>query len=299
MLRAVSPVEQRETWVREHAAVVGRIELAFERPWATVWRVPTATGMAWMKACAPVQRFEPRLTAALARRWPDRLPEVLAHDPERAWLLLADAGMPLGTGGHPAPWLDVLPAYAELQRGETAHVGEHLANGVPDRRLGRFPALYEAMLEHELPLAAPELHRLHAFKPQLADICAELAAAGIPETTQHDDLHGNNVYRSADALRILDWGDSCISHPFLTFRVTFVHLFLAADDPWREPLRDAYLKPWGNPSDLHRPFELAQRLAPFAHLFVLLRILDPSADDPSRHISDLASTLAECVRAAT
>ena len=99
-------------------------------------------------------------------------------------------------------------------------------------------------------------------------------------------------------MRILDWGDSCVSHPFLSFRVAFVHLFLAADDPWRARLRDAYLEPWGDPSDLRRPFELAQRLAPFAHLFVLLRILATSATDPSRDLSDLASTLGECMRSA-
>jgi hypothetical protein len=57
---------------------------------------------AWFKACAPVQKFEPRLTAALVERWPDWLPDVIAHNEKRAWLLLADAGEPLGIGGGPA-----------------------------------------------------------------------------------------------------------------------------------------------------------------------------------------------------
>lgn len=295
----MSPLERSEAWLREHVVLSGPLELAFRRPWASVWRVPTAGGVAWLKECAPVQAFEPRLTAVLARRWPDRLPEVLAHDESRRWLLLADAGAQLGIGGDPRPWLDVLPRYAELQRGEAAHAAEHLAAGVPDRRLARFPALYEAMLDHELPLADESGRRLRAFGPRFAAICAELAAAGVPETTQHDDLHGANVYRSGGALRMLDWGDSCISHPFLTFRVTFVHLFLAPEDPWRARLRDAYLEPWGSAADLRRPFELAQRLAPFAHLFVLLRVLDGAAgDDVAESLPDLVSTLAECVAAA-
>jgi len=68
------------------------METAHERPWATVLRVPLAGGVAWFKACAPVQAFEPRLTAGLYTRWPDRVAEVLGYDEERAWLLLADAG---------------------------------------------------------------------------------------------------------------------------------------------------------------------------------------------------------------
>ena len=87
----------------------GAIELVLARPWGTVLRVPVAGGVAWFKACAPIQEFEPRLTAALASRWPDRLPEVLAHNEEHGWLLLGDAGEPLGIGGDPAPWLDLLP----------------------------------------------------------------------------------------------------------------------------------------------------------------------------------------------
>jgi hypothetical protein len=105
---------------------VGTIETVHERPWAMVLRVPLADGVAWFKACAPVQAFEPRLTAELYARWPDRVAEVLGYDEERAWLLLADAGRPVGSFGNPPEaWLAALPMYAELQRGEAAHVREH------------------------------------------------------------------------------------------------------------------------------------------------------------------------------
>jgi hypothetical protein len=89
---------------------VGPIETAFERPWATVLRVPLADSVAWFNACAPLQAFEPRLTAGLFARWPDRVPEVLAYDERRAWLLLADAGMPVGAVGNPPQaWLAAWP----------------------------------------------------------------------------------------------------------------------------------------------------------------------------------------------
>jgi hypothetical protein len=81
-----------EEWIRAQVDPVHAIQIVHERPWATVARVPLADRVAWFKACAPVQSFEPRLTAALFARWPDRVAEVLGHDPQRGWLLLADAG---------------------------------------------------------------------------------------------------------------------------------------------------------------------------------------------------------------
>ena len=69
-----------ENWIRTHVDLVGVIETAHERPWVMVLRVPLAAGVVWFKACAPVQAFEPRLTAVLFARWPDRVAEVLGHD---------------------------------------------------------------------------------------------------------------------------------------------------------------------------------------------------------------------------
>src|SRR5438105_3153535 len=142
-----------EDWIRAHVEPVGAIATAHERPWATVLRVPLADGVAWFKACAPVQAFEPRLTAELYARWPDRVAELLGHDEVRAWLLLVDAGTPIGAFGNvPEAWLVALPLYAELQRGEAAHAHEHLAHDVPDLRVATLPSRYERLLERDLPL---------------------------------------------------------------------------------------------------------------------------------------------------
>ena len=282
-----------------HVELAGRLELVHERPWGSVWRAPVRGGVVWVKVCAPVQAFEPRLTAALASRWPGLLPEVHAADADRSWLLLGDAGERLGFGVGPEPWLSLLPAYAELQCGEVAHVAEHLDAGVPDRRIASFPALYEAMVAHELPLSAADLARLRAFAPGFSRLCQELAAAGLPETIQHDDLHGNNVYMHNDAASILDWGDSCVSHPFLTLFVAFLHLEemegLAPGDPSFDLMRDAYLEPWGPPAELRETFELAQRLGPFAHVFKELRVLDAIPKTMRHFVADLPSVLARCI----
>jgi hypothetical protein len=274
-----------EDWIRAHVEPVGVIELVHERPWSTVLRVRLAGGTAWFKACAPVQAFEPRLTAELFARWPDRVAEVLAHDDERAWLLLADAGTPIGRFGNPPEiWLRLLPRYAELQRGEVSHESVQLAQGVPDLRIGTLPARYDDLLRHELPLEPEEIGRLRAFRARFAELCAELATHGIPETIQHDDLHMANVYAQGERLCVLDWGDSSISHPFASLVETFRFLEeftkLEPSDPWFARLRDAYLEPWGR--GLEATFALAFRVGTFAHTIAWIRQRDHLPEDARR-----------------
>ena len=286
-------MEPREEWIRAHVQPAGPLELEHERPWASVWRVPLAgDGAAWFKACGPVQAFEPRLTAALAARWPGCMPNVIAHDEERAWLLLADAGTPLmAFGDQLDAWLAILPLYAELQRGEAEHAGEHLDNGVPDRRLDALPEQYAALAARDLPLAA----ELRAFAPRFTELCTELAAHGIPPTIQHDDLHAANVYARDGRLAVLDWGDSSVAHPFFSLVAT---LHNERDRVPFTRLRDAYLEPWG--ADVET-FELALRVGWFAYAIAWLRQYDHLQDDAERALfmREFANVLRLAYSAAT
>jgi hypothetical protein len=239
---------EAERWVAEHVHPTGPAELAHERPWSTVYRVPLADGAAWFKACNEVQAFEPRLSAELFGRRPELVGEVLAYDEARGWLLLADAGERIGAASE--PWLELLPRYAELQRGEARHAEEHLANGVPDLTLAALPLRYAELLERDLPV---ELRPIE----EVERLCAELAAADLPATIQHDDLHGNNVYERDGRFRLLDWGDSSVSHPFFSLVVTFR---FAGES---SKLKDAYLEPWG--PGLDEVLELALRVGAVAH----------------------------------
>jgi hypothetical protein len=275
-----------DDWIRTHVVPSGSIELASDEPWARVWRVPVGATTVWFKQCAPVQAFEPRLTVALYDRWPDRVPEVVAWDVARAWLLLADAGTPIrALGNPPEHWLAVLPRYAELQRGETHHATEHVASGVPDLRVETLHTRYEdRLLTGAVPLNDGEGARLRGFAARFAELCAELAAAGVPASVQHDDLHAANLYINGDERRVLDWGDASIGHPFASLVVTFRFLEetnrLSPDDPWFERLRDAYLEPWG--SGFRPAFELAMCVGSFAHAIAWVRQRDalPPARQP-------------------
>ena len=93
-------IADAEDWIRAHVEPVGTIKTVHERPWATVLRVPIPGGVAWFKACAPVQAFEPRLTAELFARYPDRVAEVLGGLGDEFAL-----AMRVGTLGHAIAWL--------------------------------------------------------------------------------------------------------------------------------------------------------------------------------------------------
>jgi hypothetical protein len=62
---------------------------------------------------------------------------------------------------------------------------------------------------------------------------------------QHDDLHMGSVYHLGNDFRVLDWGDSSISHSFFSLVVTFRFLEertgLQRHARWFARLRDAYL----------------------------------------------------------
>jgi hypothetical protein len=256
-----------QEWIRKQVEPMGAIETTHVRPWATVMRVPVAGGFIWFKACTQVRAFEPRLTAELYARWPDRDTEVLAVDEARRWLLLGDAGIAVGERGNPPEaWLEALPSYAELQKGETAYASDHIGHGVPDMRMAALPAGYERLLGTGLPLARDDVNRLRNYAPRFTELCAALAELGIQESVQHDDLHMANLYSDGGKLRVVDWGDSSIAHPFFSLVVTFRFLeefnHLPPDDPWFRRLRGAYLEPCG--TGLEETFEIAIRIGWFA-----------------------------------
>jgi len=88
----------------------------------------------------------------------------------------------------------------------------------------------------------------------VTDLCAELAAYGLPELLQHDDLHDGQVFVRDGHHRVLDWGDACVSHPFFTLSVTLEGVLAwglddVANSVDTAPFRDAYLAPFAERFD--------------------------------------------------
>jgi hypothetical protein len=130
--------------------LAGSIEQPHVRPWSTVLRVPSSDGRLFFKATAPVLVHEPGLTAALANWRPDCMPDVLAADSARGWLLMGDSGTPLRSlvraDGHLRRWHPVLPLYAQVQINMAGRLPELLRLGALDRPLADLPAHHEHLL---------------------------------------------------------------------------------------------------------------------------------------------------------
>jgi hypothetical protein len=264
-------VEAATAWVDARLADLGRLRTGEpEQPhvtdWSTVLRVPTDAGDVWFKANDHTMLHEGAVMDLVASRSDGRVPAPLARDDELGWMLMADAGRRLRDAipeeRSLARWYDVLEAYARIQLACEDDVDTLLALGLPDCRLHTLPAAY-AELVAGLPDADPRLPGRDAIE----DLCDRLAAFGIRETVQHDDLHDGQVFLGAGVQQVLDWGDACVSHPFFTLAVTLEGVISwgvddEEDSEDLEPHLAAYLGPYREryDGDLREAARLAMRL---------------------------------------
>jgi hypothetical protein len=156
----------------------------------------------------------------------------------------------------------VLVRYAEAQLAMAPCRDRVLATGTPEVSPATVPDQARSLLEElagtpeeEGGLTAADAGRVAARLPELDAWCAELAALGVPESVQHDDLHSNNVCWNGDAAsaRVIDWGDTTWGCPLGTMLATMNSVAWHAgvyvdgqpvDDPRVLRLRDAYLEPF-------------------------------------------------------
>jgi hypothetical protein len=222
------------------------------RPWSAVVRVPTPAGDVWFKELPPSLAFEPALTLALGRRFPDRVPEVIAAEGSR--LLTRDAGRRLRNvhdeGGDAPPWNELLPLYAELQIELAAETDNALALGAPDRRPERLVALAQ-----EMP----------GWEDAADRILRTVAGLGgsVPATVVHEEATDGNLFVRDGRVRLIDWGEASISHPFTGALLPLRVATERGGDP--ERLRDLYLEPFSRfaPIEaLRDSFAHAYQLAP-------------------------------------
>ncbi|HET9673491.1 MAG TPA: aminoglycoside phosphotransferase family protein [Gaiellaceae bacterium] len=246
-------------WIDARIDRNGEVEQFHSYPWATALRLATAAGDVWFKACIPELAHEVRVLELLNARRGDAVPELLAGDRERGWMLLADAGERLRElepePGQLERWEDAVALYAQLQLDVAQDVDEFVDAGVPDRR-GAITEQFAVVIEDETvtkppvedPLRDDEIEQLRAIVPRLESEEAELDALGVPFSIQHDDLHDGNVFVQNGGYRIIDWGDACVTSPLLSLTIALAvvayQFGVDADAPEVVRVRDAYLEPF-------------------------------------------------------
>jgi hypothetical protein len=266
------------------------------RPWATTVRV----GRTWLKACGAGGRYEAALLGGLLWWGAPHAVLPLAVDVTEGYVALPDGGPLLrGAGLGAAPWPQLLAEHAALQRRLQRHADDAVALGVPDLRPEVLPARLAELLSR-VRLDDHVRAAVEAAQPLLAERCALLAGGPVPVTVQHDDLHdGNLVVDARGATRVLDWGDSCVGHPFGVLLVTLrvlAHRY-GLDDRGRARLRDAYLEAWTDLADratLLALADAAQRVQAVGRALSWERALQDADDDERAQWDDpVAGWLAE------
>lgn len=289
-LRWHDPAWQKQShdWIRAEAErnsiqLTGKIEQNHVYAWSTVMRVPSSEGVLFFKATAGETIYEIALTEKLARWFPDCMPDLVASDFARGWMLMRDSGEPLRGSIRPTkdvrPWEPVITKYAELQIGLTEHIDEILALGIPDHRLAALPAFYKQlladeesmMIDQEKGLTSEDFRKLQNLIPRFEQICADLAAFGIPESINHGDFHDGNVLVKNGRITFFDWGDASVTHPFVSVRTWFVSMEIALElDDWALPTSEMtallhhYLASWeqfGDKEKLLKAYNVSRPVA--------------------------------------
>ena len=263
--------------------LTGEWEQPHTRVWSSTIRFETTEGRVWFKVNASGTVQEPKLLAVLDELRPGLAPDVIAYDDPRAWSLTRDGGPLLRSRAEPDAlwdyWERLLPRYAEAQLDLAGHRNRFLATGVPDRSPAQLPLEFRRLLAElaaqpaeDGGLMAEEASALEHRLPVYDHRCAELAASPMADTLQHDDLHSNNVCWPGEvgdlaSVRIIDWGDASMGHPFGTMLATLNSIAFHAgvlhdggriDDLHVLRIRDAYLEPF---SDLGSREELMRWVA--------------------------------------
>jgi hypothetical protein len=208
--------------------------------------VPISQGDLFFKAEPPGLAFEPPLMLELARRRPDCLPELVAIEPDRRWLLTRDAGPQLrallADSDDPGIWDELLRLYAHLQIELSGSVEELLAFGTPDDRPSNLRAAFAELVPRWN--VGPEIA---ALAPVIEDYAKRLDNT-IPVSLIHEEFSDNNIHLRAGRPVIIDWAEAAVGHPFAGLVVTM----RGVADRWGyEPggpelcrLRDLYLESW-------------------------------------------------------
>ncbi|MDJ0635663.1 MAG: aminoglycoside phosphotransferase family protein [Xenococcaceae cyanobacterium MO_188.B29] len=241
-------------------------------------KAKTRIGNIYFKASSAAFQDEPSKTNLLTQLYPTHLPNLLAINTDKRWMLMEEfTGDLLAEITDIDSWQQALRSFAHMQIKAVDEVNKLLDLGFPDARLDRLIPQIESLLtntrvlllKQERGLSETDLETLRSLIPQLKVMCDELAACGIPQTLVHGDFHGHNVVSSSEGYIYFDWSYAAISHPFFDFvyllQVEEKQLPDVADVQGR--LRDAYLEPWTVYLPMQQLIEIFNKAQPLTFLY--------------------------------
>ncbi len=275
-------------WIKEELEKQG-YSLGKVEPFCTgfnscLLQIPTDQGNIYLKA-SPIWEgasHEPQVLFALANLFPTKIPQPIAIEKEKRWMLLSDFGSTIGFSPTLAKKNALLSQFAQLQI-EAISQKEHLLEfGCWEHSLEQMPSQIEELFFDEQALAGlskKEISTLQSQIPKLQAKAQKLSTYNIPPTLVHGDLHLGNVAFVEEKCMFFDWASAAISHPF------FDLVWLYLDNPTeRHKLISTYLKEWEgfeSPQRLEEAWDLARPLA-FVYHALYYRQLFAHMEEASR-----------------
>jgi aminoglycoside/choline kinase family phosphotransferase len=272
------PAWSRRGWHREAASWAieameqngnrARSDLDLVRVWglSALGRVDGDKGLCWFKAMPVWYREELRALEDLAQVHGKNLPELIAVDHDRGWLLLSDAGPDLTTD--PAMRRAAVFAFGSLQVDTSTALSKLLAAGWENRGLTRTAAGLDALFHVTSDLAdltSEERHRLGEIE-NVVDETLRSHLPLVPMTVMHGDFHFGNVRGTIDEPVFIDWSDACIGHPFVD--LLFLRLYGSVDERDFAALLDVYLSAWSDVASLPALRKEASTMLTLGHLHI-------------------------------
>ena len=271
--------DELRRWV---AGVVGEpvsLDPVKVRPWATVWRAETDSGVFYAKQNCAGQAFEAALVVALNDLAARHVVPLAGVDLGRGLFLTPDQGEPLGDGTV-EDWCRVAAAGAHLQLEVARYADRLVAAGLTVLAPADCPAYLARRLgELELPEPMP------ATRDDVRRWADEVGALGLPLTLCHNDLHGHNVFDRDGELRFFDFADALVTEPLAALLVPLDvlrhQLDCAPDDPRLRRVADAALEVWTDyapATELRGVLPAALQLARLAKVESWIRCSAPMTD---------------------
>ncbi|MEO6457905.1 MAG: aminoglycoside phosphotransferase family protein [Chloroflexia bacterium] len=280
-----------QSWIEQelsHLGIAATGQVRQVKTWSIscLLTVETNQGAIYFKAVPPIFSQEPLITSEMTRLFPKNVPAPLVTriEPTESWMLLRDFAAPeLRGNADMQQWAEALKVLSRMQIASIAEVDALLTGGCADRRLQRLVEHIDPLLDDPDAvgeLESEEVEKLKAFAPRLKEMCAQLAAYGVPQTLIHGDFYGGNVVVKDGRYIVFDWTDAAVAHPFFDLP-TFFEFDIPLDQ--RETLAQAYLRLWTDHETgqrLQEAYRLSQPLALMHHAVSyrnIVAVMEPSS----------------------
>ena len=259
-----------------------------DMPWSKVSLFKTQKGLVYLKQMAAPFAIEPKILQFIHENFSTAVTEMIVMNEQLSCFLMKDAGQVIRDiqkqNFQTQLFCNALKTHAQIQVASVPFVESFILMSVNDWRLKKLPDLYGDFVAREHLLEAAglnkyEIEMLQNFSPQMQILCEQLSAYDIPETIEHNDFHDNNILIQDDRITINDWGDACISHPFLSLATALNsakrnHNFKKTDSRYLQA-QNAYLEIWldyGTVDELRKAFLIAEKLNYFQFSLSFSRI---------------------------